>query len=69
MRWKLRTAEGRAIYSRRKVIVEPGFGLNGLEAAPEETSEASGVFDLAEWSLICLTHNLLKLYRAGVAAS
>ena len=66
MRWKLRTEEGRALYARRKVIVEPVFGqikeargirrllLRGLEAAR------------AEWQLICLTHNLLKLHRSQV---
>ncbi len=26
MRWKVRSADGRALYSRRKVIVEPVFG-------------------------------------------
>ena len=66
MRWKLRTQEGRDLYARRKVIVEPVFGqikeargirrllLRGLEAAR------------AEWQLICLTHNLLKLHRSQV---
>ena len=63
MRSKLRTAEGRKIYAQSKTIVEPVFGqikegrgvrrflLRGLEAAQ------------AEWQLICLTHNLLKLFR------
>ena len=65
MRHKLRTAEGRAIYARRKSTVEPVFGqtkeargfrrflLRGLEAVT------------GEWSLVCLTHNVLKLYRSG----
>jgi transposase len=65
MRHKLRTAEGRAIYARRKSTVEPVFGqvkeargfrrflLRGLDAATDE------------WSLVCLTHNVLKLYRSG----
>ncbi len=68
MRWKLRTEEGRAVYARRKAIVEPVFGqtkdgrgfrrflLRGLEKVE------------AEWSLICLGHNLLKLFRAQAAA-
>jgi transposase len=67
MRRKLRTKKGRAIYARRKAIVEPVFGqikavrgfrqflLRGLEKVR------------GEWSLICTTHNLLKLYRAGLA--
>jgi transposase len=62
---KLRTKKGRETYSKRKQIVEPVFGqiketrgfrrflLRGLESV-------SG-----EWDLICLTHNLLKLFRSG----
>ena len=62
---KLRTLKGRATYARRKAIVEPVFGqikdargfrrflLRGLEKVR------------AEWRLICLTHNLLKVFRSG----
>jgi transposase len=65
---RLRTQEGRAVYSRRKAVAEPPFGqikqvrglrqllLRGLEKAR------------GEWALICLTHNLLKLHRATAAA-
>jgi transposase len=65
MAHKLRTEAGRAIYKRRKAIVEPVFGqtkeqrdfrrfsLRGLENAR------------AEWKLVCLTGNLLKLFRNG----
>ncbi len=60
-----RTKEGRAEYARRKVIIEPVFGqikaglgfrsvlLRGLEKMK------------GEWNLVCLTHNLLKLFRNG----
>jgi transposase len=66
---KLRSAGGRALYALRKVIVEPVFGqikgargfrrflLRGLEKIR------------SEWSLVCLTHNLLKLWRYGYAPS
>ncbi len=66
MQWKLDTPEGRALYARRKAIVEPIFGqikaargfrrfsFRGLEAVA------------AEWQLVCAHHNLLKLYRARV---
>jgi hypothetical protein len=62
---KIRTKKGRAIYSRRKVIVEPVFGqihivqdgrhllLRGMSAAR------------AQWRFHCGIHNLLKLHRAG----
>ena len=64
---KLATPEGAKIYSRRKAIVEPVFGqiknrgfrqflLRGLEKV------------IGEWSLITLTHNLLKLHLATIAA-
>jgi hypothetical protein len=64
---KLATKAGAAVYARRKVIVEPPFGqikdargfrrflLRGLEKVN------------AEWSLIAMTHNLLKLFAAAPA--
>ena len=62
---KLATKAGKAVYSRRKVIVEPVFG---------QIKEARGLrrFLLrglqkvrGEWSLITLTHNILKLHGAA----
>jgi hypothetical protein len=65
MRWTVRSTDGRALYSRRKVIVEPVFGqikeARGFRRFLRRGLEAAA----AEWSLICLTHNLLKLFRAG----
>ena len=64
VRRKLRTVKGRAIYGRRKEVVEPVFGrmkgarglrqflLRGLEKVQ------------GEWSLWCMTHNLLKIWAA-----
>jgi transposase len=61
---KLRTKAGREVFSKRKVIVEPVFAqvkhirgfrqflLRGLQQVE------------AEWLLVCMTHNLLKLFRA-----
>jgi hypothetical protein len=63
MRRKLKTKVGKAVYAARKAIVEPVFGqikqargfrqflLRGIEKVR------------GEWSLVCLTHNLLKMYR------
>jgi len=68
MQQKLRTATGKALYAARKHIVEPVFGqikaargirkflLRGLEKVS------------AEWQLICLTHNLLKIWRRSCSA-
>ena len=60
---KLHRKVGAAVYAARKAMVEPVFGqikqargfrqflLRGLEKVQ------------AEWSLVCTTHNILKLYR------
>ncbi|MCZ7588378.1 MAG: transposase [Gaiella sp.] len=62
---KLQTKKGRAVYARRKAIIEPVFGqietvqngrkllLRGKAAAREQ------------WRFTCAVHNLLKLHRAG----
>jgi hypothetical protein len=69
MQAKLRTAAGKLLYAARKHIVEPVFGqikgvrgirkflLRGLEKVS------------AEWQLICLTHNLLKVWRRAIHAA
>jgi transposase len=66
MRQKLQTEAGHAIYARRKCITEPVHGLikqargfrqfllRGLEKVQ------------AEFTLVALTHNLLKLWRAQI---
>jgi transposase len=66
---KLRTKRGRKEYGKRKGIIEPIFGqikqargfrqflLRGLDKMR------------AEWRLICLTHNLLKLHRHQLATT
>ena len=63
MRRKLKTKAGKAVYAARKAIVEPVFGqikqargfrqflLRGIEKVR------------GEWSLVCLTHNILKCYH------
>jgi transposase len=66
MREKLRSPAGEDLYRRRKAVVEPVFGqikqARGFRQFSFRGLEA--VYD--EWRLICLTHNLLKLFRAGV---
>jgi transposase len=63
MRAKLQTATGKVLYAARKRIVEPVFG---------QTKSARGIRQFllrglekvsAEWQLICLSHNLLKIWR------
>ena len=60
---KVQTPEGRAVYARRKVIVEPVFGQI-KEARGFRRFLLRGLANLrGEWRLVCLTHNLLKLWR------
>ena len=62
---KLRTIKGRATYSKRKAIVEPVFGQ--IKQVRGFRQFRLRGFDQvsAEWELICLGHNLLKLFRSG----
>jgi transposase len=64
MRAKLRDPAGRAIYARRKTIPEPVFGQIKEVRGFRRFSFRGGWKVRAEWRLICLTHNLLKLFRA-----
>ena len=67
MAQKLATAEGAKIYSRRKVIVEPPFGQI-KSARGFRSFSMRGIGKVRnEWSLVCMTHNLLKLFRSGHA--
>ena len=57
------------MYARRKVIVEPVFGQI-KEGRGFRRFLLRGLNKMrGEWSLVCLTHNLLKLWRYGCAAS
>jgi len=66
---KVRTPAGKALYARRKVIVEPVFGQI-KEARGFRRFLLRGLAKIrGEWRLVCLTHNLLKLWRYGRAES
>jgi len=62
---KLKSAAGRAIYKMRKAIVEPVFGQIKEWRRFRRFSLRGKDQVKAEWKLICLTHNLLKLFRSG----
>lgn len=67
MRRKLTTEAGRAIYARRKTIVEPVFGQI-KQARGFRQFLLRGVEKVrGEWALVCTTHNLLKLHRLMMA--
>jgi len=63
---KLRSAAGKALSTARKHIVEPVFGqiksASRIRAFLLRGKEKVS----AEWQLICLTHNLLKIWRRSV---
>jgi transposase len=62
---KIRTPAGKALYARRKVIVEPVFGQI-KEARGFRRFLLRGLATIrGEWRLVCLTHNLLKIWRYG----
>src|SRR5438876_14163 len=61
---KLKSPEGRAIYSRRQVIVEPVFAqIKHVRGFRQFLLRGLAQVE-SEWLLVCLTHNLLKLFRA-----
>ena len=65
MRAKLRTAAGRAVYGLRKGLVEPVFGqIKGARGFRRFLLRGLAKVR-GEWRLVCLTHNLLKLWRYG----
>ena len=62
---KTRTKKGRAVYSRRKAIVEPVFGQIGTVQDGRRVLIRGKPAARAQWRLECAIHNLLKLHRAG----
>jgi transposase len=69
MRAKLQSAEGRATYARRKCIVEPVHGLIKQARGFRQFLLRGLTKVSAEFTLIALTHNLLKLWRAQSATA
>jgi transposase len=64
MRARLMTPAGAAIYARRKAIVEPVFGQTKEVRRFRRFSLRGHRQATGEWTIVCLTHNLLKLFRA-----
>jgi len=65
MRAKLHRPQAAAVYKMRKAVVEPVFGQIKEERGFRRFLLRGQVKVRAEWNLICATHNLLKLFRAG----
>lgn len=69
MREKLSKGQGKTVYSRRKVIVEPVFGQIEQGRGFRRFSQRGQAKVRCEWALVCLTHNLLKLFRHQMRGS
>ena len=64
---KLQTQTGKAVYAARKCVVEPVFGQI-KQARGFRQFVLRGIQKVkGEWALICLTHNILRLYAASQA--
>jgi Transposase DDE domain len=64
----LATPEGAALYRRRQQIVEPVFAQTKFLRRMNRFQRRGLAACRAEWKLIAATHNLLKLWRAGLVA-
>ena len=64
MREKLATPAGKLLQKARQGIVEPVFAYIKERRAFRRFSFRGLAKVQAEWSIVCLTHNLLKLYRS-----
>ena len=64
---KLRTKKGAETYAKRKWMVEPVFGQIKACRGFRQFLLRSLKKMQGEWTLVCLTHNLLKAFRAKPA--
>ena len=60
--------EGKALYRRRQQLVEPVFADTKFNRRADRFMRRGLSACNSEWRLIATTHNLLKLWRAGLAA-
>ena len=63
---KLQTKTGAAVYAARKAIVEPVIGQIKHARGFRQFLLRGFAKVQGEWSLVCTTHNILKLYRLCV---
>jgi len=64
MKRKLQTKMGRAVYAARKCVVEPVFGQIKQARGFRQFLLRGKEKVKGEWALLCLTHNVLRLYSA-----
>ena len=68
MRRRLKEPEAEAAYRRRQQIVEPVFAQIKSRQRGSRFTRRGLAACRAEWRLTAATHNLLKLYSAGLRA-
>lgn len=61
---RLASDDGKAIYAKRKITVEPVFGNIKANLRFRRFSRRGTAAALSEWRLICSIHNLRKLHTA-----
>jgi len=64
MKRKLQTKVGKAVYAARKCVVEPVFGQIKQARGFRQFLLRGKQKVKGEWALLCLTHNVLRLYVA-----
>ncbi len=64
MKRKLQTKVGRAVYAARKCVVEPVFGQIKQARGFRQFLLRGKKKVKGEWALLCLTHNVLRLFTA-----
>jgi transposase len=67
MKRKLQTKMGKAIYAARKCVVEPVFGQIKQARGFRQFLLRGKAKVEGEWALVCLTHNILRLYATQEA--
>jgi hypothetical protein len=65
---KLRTKKAKMTYAKRKGIIEPIFGQLKQVLGIRQFTLRGLASMRGEWRLMCMVHNLLKLWRREVAA-
>jgi hypothetical protein len=69
MAYRLKTPEGKALYKQRKQTVEPVFGVIKEVIGFRRFSMRGKEKAETEWSLVCLSYNLKKIFKlAGSCA-
>jgi len=67
MHKKLKSAEGKGIYKKRKQTVEPVFGIIKEILGFRRFSLRGEVVTDAEWSLVCSAYNLKQFFKIQMA--